>query len=55
VDALGDRERAAFERLLERLLRAVTADRDDARRICRLCDPGVCGHPDRCPVTQAAR
>ena len=24
-----------------------------ARRICRLCDGDVCGHPDRCPVTQA--
>jgi len=24
------------------------------RIICRLCDPDVCGHPERCPVTQAA-
>ena len=23
--------------------------------ICRMCDPDVCGHPERCPVTQAAR
>jgi hypothetical protein len=47
---LGERERAA----LERLLASVTSGSDDANRICRLCDPGVCGHPARCPVTQAA-
>ena len=51
---LGERESAALERLLERLLASVTAGGDDANRICRLCDPGVCGHPARCPVTQAA-
>jgi DNA-binding MarR family transcriptional regulator len=50
---LGERERAALERLLERLLASVTATGDDANRICRLCDPGICGHPARCPVTQA--
>jgi MarR family transcriptional regulator, negative regulator of the multidrug operon emrRAB len=51
---LGTRETADLERLLERLLAAVTDDREAANRICRLCDPDVCGHPDRCPVTQAA-
>jgi DNA-binding MarR family transcriptional regulator len=51
---LGEREHAALERLLERLLASVTASSDEANRICRLCDPGVCGHPARCPVTQAA-
>jgi DNA-binding MarR family transcriptional regulator len=51
---LGEREIAALERLLERLLASVTGSGDDANRICRLCDPGVCGHPGRCPVTQAA-
>jgi DNA-binding MarR family transcriptional regulator len=51
---LGQRETAELERLLERLLAAVTDDREAANRICRLCDPDVCGHPDRCPVTQAA-
>jgi MarR family transcriptional regulator, negative regulator of the multidrug operon emrRAB len=50
---LGERESAALERLLERLLATATADGEDANRICRLCDPGVCGHPARCPVTQA--
>jgi len=51
---LGQRETAHLERLLERLLAAVTDDREAANRICRLCAPDVCGHPDRCPVTQAA-
>ena len=51
---LGTREAAELERLLERLLAAVTDDREAANRICRLCDPDVCGHPEGCPVTQAA-
>jgi hypothetical protein len=46
--------RVDLERLLERLLASVTTSGADANRICRLCDPGVCGHPARCPVTQAA-
>jgi MarR family transcriptional regulator, negative regulator of the multidrug operon emrRAB len=50
---LAAREQAALERLLERLLASVTAGGEDANRICRLCDPGVCGHPSRCPVTLA--
>jgi DNA-binding MarR family transcriptional regulator len=50
---LGARETADLERLLERLLAAATGSGEDANRICRLCDPEVCGHPDRCPVTQA--
>jgi MarR family transcriptional regulator, negative regulator of the multidrug operon emrRAB len=54
LESLDEREATALEGLLERLLAAVTADRDDARRICRLCDPDVCGHPARCPVTRAA-
>jgi MarR family transcriptional regulator, negative regulator of the multidrug operon emrRAB len=54
LSALDERESAALERLLERLLASITASGDDANRICRLCDPEVCGHPGRCPVTQAA-
>jgi MarR family transcriptional regulator, negative regulator of the multidrug operon emrRAB len=50
---LGERESAALERLLERLLARATGSGEDANRICRLCDPEICGHPDRCPVTQA--
>ena len=51
---LGERESAALERLLERLLASVTDSGDDANRICRLCDPGglrapgpLPGHPGR--------
>jgi MarR family transcriptional regulator, negative regulator of the multidrug operon emrRAB len=50
---LGERETAALERLLERLLARATGSGEDANRICRLCDPEICGHPGRCPVTQA--
>jgi MarR family transcriptional regulator, negative regulator of the multidrug operon emrRAB len=52
---LDARETADLERLLERLLAAATDEHEAANRICRLCEPDVCGHPHRCPVTQAAR
>lgn len=48
-------ERRALEGMLERMLAAQTTDRTASLVICRLCDPDVCGHPDGCPVTQAAR
>jgi Mn-dependent DtxR family transcriptional regulator len=51
---LGERESAALERLLERLLAGAVGRPEDANRVCRLCDPVVCGHPVRCPVTRAA-
>jgi MarR family transcriptional repressor of emrRAB len=51
---LGERESAALERLLERLLAGALGEPADANRICRLCEPDVCGHPTRCPVTRAA-
>jgi MarR family transcriptional repressor of emrRAB len=54
VAGLDERQAAALERLLERLLASATGGGEDANRICRLCDPDVCGHPGRCPVTQAA-
>jgi DNA-binding MarR family transcriptional regulator len=54
VTALDERQTADLERLLERLLAAATGGGEDANRICRLCEPDVCGHPQRCPVTQAA-
>lgn len=47
-------DRAVLAALLEQLLAGLTPDHAAAGRICRLCDPGVCGHPDRCPVTLAA-
>jgi MarR family transcriptional regulator, negative regulator of the multidrug operon emrRAB len=51
---LDERDGTLLEGLLERLLASVTHSGDDANRICRLCDPEVCGHPARCPVTRAA-
>jgi MarR family transcriptional repressor of emrRAB len=54
LGALSSREAEAITPLLERLLGAVTEDRQSAVRICRLCDVRVCGHPGGCPVTQAA-
>jgi DNA-binding MarR family transcriptional regulator len=54
LDSLGADDRVALTGLLERLLAAMTPDHAAAGRICRLCDPDVCGHPDRCPVTLAA-
>lgn len=54
VEALDAEDRAA----LDRICATVLARRIDvlraAERTCRLCDPGACGHPGRCPVTQAA-
>jgi len=54
LDTLAPADRSQLDELLARTLGAVTGDRDDARRMCRLCDPDVCGHPARCPVTRAA-
>jgi DNA-binding MarR family transcriptional regulator len=50
---LGGEERAALTGLLERLLDHITRLGAAPGHTCRLCDPGVCGHPDRCPVTLA--
>jgi DNA-binding MarR family transcriptional regulator len=54
LDGLDHAARDQLDALLAQALAAATGDRDDARHICRLCDPGVCGHPQRCPVTRAA-
>jgi MarR family transcriptional repressor of emrRAB len=48
-------QRRALEAMLERMLCAETTDAIASYVICRLCDPDACGHPARCPVTQAAR
>jgi DNA-binding MarR family transcriptional regulator len=53
VAPLGEGDAADLERVLATLLASVTGNGEDANRICRLCEPDVCGHPDRCPVTQA--
>jgi MarR family transcriptional repressor of emrRAB len=55
LGALDARERRALEGMLERMLGAETTDTTASLVICRMCDPDVCGHPGRCPVTQAAR
>ena len=54
LDGLEPAARDQLDALLAQTLGATTGDRDAARHICRLCDPGVCGHPERCPVTVAA-
>jgi DNA-binding MarR family transcriptional regulator len=55
LEPLDPADRAELDALLARALGAATGGVEDARHICRLCDPGVCGHPARCPVTCAAR
>jgi MarR family transcriptional regulator, negative regulator of the multidrug operon emrRAB len=54
LDALDAAERRALGPMLERMLGAQTTDSTASLVICRMCDPDVCGHPERCPVTQAA-
>jgi DNA-binding MarR family transcriptional regulator len=54
LGVLGAAERRALESMLERMLGLQTTDARASLVICRMCDPDVCGHPDRCPVTQAA-
>jgi MarR family transcriptional regulator, negative regulator of the multidrug operon emrRAB len=55
LEGLSPAEHRTLAGVCEKLLGGLTASRADARRICRLCDPDACGHPDgRCPVTRAA-
>jgi DNA-binding MarR family transcriptional regulator len=54
LGTLEPAERRALAPMLERMLGAQTTDSTASLVICRMCDPDVCGHPDRCPVTQAA-
>jgi len=57
LDVLTDRDAAQAERILARLAAAeippMPAGEDIGNRMCRMCDGDACGHPDRCPVTQA--
>jgi len=55
LSTLDAGERRVLAPMLERMLGAQTTDATASLVICRMCDPDVCGHPDRCPVTQAAR
>jgi DNA-binding MarR family transcriptional regulator len=55
LGGLAPDQQAQLDALLAGALAAATGGVHDARHICRLCDPDVCGHPARCPVTCAAR
>jgi DNA-binding MarR family transcriptional regulator len=55
LETLDGAERRALGPMLERMLGAQTTDATASLVICRMCDPDVCGHPEGCPVTQAAR
>jgi DNA-binding MarR family transcriptional regulator len=55
LELIEPSRRTAFVAALEDLLGGLVHDHADARRVCRLCDADACGHPDRCPVTLAAR
>jgi DNA-binding MarR family transcriptional regulator len=50
VAALDERERAALEPLLERVVAALADDRPGALRVCRLCDRGTCQQNQGCPL-----
>ncbi len=52
LSPLSVAERRQLEPAIEKLLGALTSDRWDARRICRLCDIPACQMPG-CPVDQA--
>jgi MarR family transcriptional repressor of emrRAB len=54
LETLDAGQRRALSPMLERMLGAQTTDSTASLVICRMCDPDVCGHPGRCPVTQAA-
>lgn len=52
---LEDEQVRSLTAALEVLLGDLATDRTAAHRICRLCEPDVCGHSEgRCPVTRAA-
>jgi DNA-binding MarR family transcriptional regulator len=53
LEPLTESEREEFLRLLEKLLPALPADRDEARHICRLCDHPACER-SWCPVSAGA-
>jgi DNA-binding MarR family transcriptional regulator len=54
VDALDPDDRAALDRICATVLARRIDSLRAAERTCRMCDPGACGHPRRCPVTHAA-
>jgi MarR family transcriptional regulator, negative regulator of the multidrug operon emrRAB len=52
LEPLGERDRSALERLLEKLLRPRAAARCDPEFMCRLCERRSC---PSCPVARGAR
>ena len=54
LSPLDDAERDTLAALMAKVLAAETRTPADVQSHCRLCDGDVCGHPARCPVTQAA-
>jgi MarR family transcriptional repressor of emrRAB len=52
---LSSTERSELERLVAKMLGALTADRVSARRICRRCDHVACAREGSCPVDASAR
>src|SRR3954454_2938069 len=54
VDVLGAEDRAALDRISATILSRRIDSLRAAERTCRMCEPNACGHPERCPVTQAA-
>lgn len=55
VEALDADDRAALDRICATILSRRIDSVQAAARTCRLCEPNACGHPDRCPVTLAAK
>jgi MarR family transcriptional repressor of emrRAB len=59
VARLSRADRTEFARILDKAAArdvAATESRTDNRNyLCRLCDPAACGHPERCPITEAGR
>lgn len=55
LGALTQRERRTLTPLVEKLLAGLVGDREDAHRMCRLCDQRRCDvRPRGCPVDRAA-
>lgn len=55
IEHLDLDDRAALDRICSTILSRRVDGTRSAERVCRLCDPKACGHPDRCPVTAASR
>jgi hypothetical protein len=53
LTALTSQEQATFEKLLDKMLYAMTPDRERCDHICRLCEISACPQ-DICPVETAA-